>query len=97
MKTLSDFKRYLATENAAIRLDGIETYKDNEWVAGTVFNADFRTVAKVQTNSVALVTPNNKSGKSWLDFGKASDWVFDAEAKTAVNTSSGTRLTYTWV
>jgi hypothetical protein len=56
----------------------------------------FRFVGKLQTNRVALETDNTESGLSWLDFGKASEWVFDASTGTAVNLSHGKKITYKW-
>jgi hypothetical protein len=69
MNTLADFKRYLATPGAKVRLISINGATPRPELA------EWRTVATLQTNAVAFVTAN-KSGKSWLYFGKASDWRF---------------------
>jgi hypothetical protein len=70
MNTLADFKRYLATPNARVRMISFHGQTPNPALA------EWRTVAKLQTNAVAFATANN-SGKSWLEFGKASGWTFD--------------------
>jgi hypothetical protein len=93
MKTLADFKRYLATPDA--RLELIELSYNG--IDKPVKDRGFRAVAKLQTNSVALATPTNKSGKSWLDFGKASEWTFNEANKSAIYESRGTKLTYLWL
>lgn len=96
MKTLADFKRYLATPEATLQMVAIEHRNPNtgEWVSKPPHNPNPRKVAKVQTNSIALLDPMTKSGKSWLDFGKASEWQFDSASNTAVNETKYTRLTY---
>jgi hypothetical protein len=93
MKTLADFKRYLATPDASLKMIHL-SYNGQE---RPVFTNEWRTVAKLQTNSVALRTPTNKSGKSWLEFGKASEWLFDEQNKTCQNESNGTRIVYEWL
>jgi hypothetical protein len=93
MKTLADFKRYLATPDAQLNM--IELSYNG--VDKPVKDWGFRRVAKLQTNSVALATPTLASGKSWLDFGKASEWTFNEANKSAVNESNGTRITYLWI
>lgn len=96
MKTLSDFKRYLATPKAALRMISLDYYQNNEWVSRPVRNPEWREIGKLQTNAFTLVTPSSKSGASWLYFGKASEWSFDSGSNLIVNLSGGTRLTYVW-
>lgn len=95
MKTLADLKRYLALPNAAMRMVSIEWLRDGEWQVTPVRNPDFRGVAVLQSNAVAFEDAT-KSGKSWLYFGKASEWAFDEASQIAVNVSGGTRITYKW-
>lgn len=92
MNTLTDLKRYLATPNAVITMTGYELPAGDGWRALTPHNTKPRTVAKVQTNAVALFDDNTESGKCWLDFGKAAEWSFDGN--TAIKTSDYCRLTY---
>lgn len=93
MKTLADLKRYLAKDGATLQLVSREHLNsENVWVSATPFNTDKRKVAKLQTNSVSLVTPTNKSGVSWLDFGKASEWTFDGNKATTE--TNHFRMTY---
>jgi len=96
MKNLSDFKRYLATPDAELRLAAIEhlNLTTGEWMAKPPHNADWRKVAKVQSNAIALITPTTKSGSSWLYFGKASEWTFNADNALAISANEHTRLTY---
>jgi hypothetical protein len=96
MKNLSELKRYLTLKGAALRLVSYEWLKGNEWVSVPPHNPNFRFVAKLQTNAVALEDDTMKSGKSWLDFGKASEWAFDRSTNTMVRLSGGVRLTYKW-
>ena len=95
MKTLTDLKRYLATPNATLTMTGHALLNRNqEWIPSPVLhNPNPRTVKKLQTNAVALNDNATKSGESWLDFGKASEWTFTDN--TATLTSSFVRLTYT--
>lgn len=67
--TLADFKRYLTTPGATVRLVSVNGHPAALAVSG------WRTVAKLQTNAVAFNSAT-VSGKSWLEFGKASDWRF---------------------
>lgn len=70
MKTLTDFKKFLALPGAKVRL--VKRY-DNLTINPIL--GEWRTVAKLQTNAVAFVT-NTKSGKSWLYFPPASKFEF---------------------
>jgi len=90
MKNLTEFKKYLALPDAAIRLVKYETMRDGEFVSVPPKNPNYRGVMKLQTNSVKL------EGGSWLTFGKASEWQFDHDASRAVNTTQWSRMTYTW-
>lgn len=81
MKNLAEFKRYLATPGACVRLVSINGHPPRPELA------EWRTVAVLQTNAVAFTTAN-KSGKSWLHFSPAKDWTFDG------NTASFQGLTY---
>lgn len=92
MKTLTDLKRYLATPSATVTMTNYELPASDGWRALTPHNTNPRTVAKLQTNSVALFDDTTKSGKCWMDFGKASQWTFDGD--TAIKTSEYCRLTY---
>lgn len=98
MNNLTELKKYLALPNAALRMVSLEWLKGNEWVSVKLKPEleEFRLVAKLQTNAVALITDNTPAGISWLDFGKASEWAFDKTTNTAVNLSGGTRITYKW-
>ncbi len=93
MQTLADFKKALAMDGAIIRHTLREYFKDGEWVTQPINPALAipRRVAKLQTNAVAFDT-ENKSGKSWLYFEKASFWKFDGNTATYEN--DGLRLTY---
>lgn len=96
MKTLADLKRYLALPEASLRMVSLEWLRDGEWVSTHVRNPNFRGVAVLQTNAVALADDTVKSGKSWLYFGKASEWAFDEGSNLIVNLSGSTRITYKW-
>jgi hypothetical protein len=87
MKTLADFKRFLAEPDATLTLI---KYAVNGDVQLHKYQGIPRKVSKLQTNSVRLATPEGKT--SWLDFGKASEWAFDDEL--AVNANSGVVLIY---
>lgn len=93
MNTLADFKKALSGENVIIRHTKREFFNGGEWVPQPINPAlaTPRTVAKLQTNAVAFTT-ENKSGKSWLYFEKASFWKFDGNTATYEN--HGLRLTY---
>lgn len=92
MKTLTDLKRYLATPSATVTMTNYELPAGDGWRALTPHNTNPRTVAKLQTNAVALFDDTTKSGKSWLTFGNASEWTFDG--LIATNTTKYCRLTY---
>ena len=96
MNTLADFKRYLALPNAAIRIVSYEwwNYNTNGWVSKPPHNPNYRGVAKLQTNAVALEDENGK--KSWLTFPKASEVAFDKANSLITITSQGHRLVYKW-
>ena len=96
MNTLADFKRYLALPEAALRLVSHEwwNYNTNEWNANTPHNPNFRGVAVLQTNAVALEDENGK--RSWLTFPKASEIAFDKANSLITITSQGSRLVYKW-
>jgi hypothetical protein len=96
MKNLTEFKKYLATPEASLRMISLEWLKNGEWVNTEVRNPNFRAVKVLQTNAVAFADETTKSGKSWLWFGKASEWAFDEASQIAVNLSGGTRITYKW-
>jgi len=94
MKNLTEFKKYLAHPDASLRMVALEWFRDNEWVSVPVKNPNYRGVAKLQTNAVALADEDGK--KSWLYFGNASEWLFDNSTNLAVNLSGGCRITYKW-
>lgn len=98
MKNLSEFKKYLALPNAALRTISLEWLVNGEWKQ-IKLNPDmhnYRFVGKLQTNAVALITENTEDGLSWLDFGHASEWAFDKSTNTIIKLSGGTRITYKW-
>jgi hypothetical protein len=71
---LSELKRFLATDGAQVRLIKFQRVDGGEFeIPIDPRIAGWRLVVKVQTNSVAFETA---SGRSWLDFGKASEWKF---------------------
>lgn len=90
---LADLKRHLATPGATLTMTGYEMLVNGQFQHRPIRNPNPRQVAKLQLNSVALFDDSTKSGKSWLDFGLASDWKF--EGNTAVCTPGQIRLTYT--
>lgn len=98
MKTLADFKRYLALPNAALRMVSLEWYDTNrgEWVSRPPHNPNYRGVAILQSNAVALADELTKSGKSWLYFPKASEIAFDSAGNMITITERGTRMVYQW-
>jgi len=75
MNTLTDFKKYLATPNARVRLISVGGRPANPSIAG------WRTVGKLQTNAVAFVS-DTASGLSWMNFPAASKCQFDGNTAT---------------
>lgn len=98
MRSLADFKRYLALPNAAMRMVSHEWYNGNtkEWIIKPPHNPNFRGVAILQSNAVAFDDDTTKSGKSWLYFPKASEVAFDNATNQVTITERGTRLVYEW-
>lgn len=78
MNSLADFKRELAKPTTQIRMLTINGGEPGPRIAG------WRTIAKLQTNAVAL--RNSDGGQSWLYFGKASDWTFSGKFATVRQT-----------
>jgi hypothetical protein len=95
MKNLTEFKHYLTLPKAALRMVSLEWFINGEWVSIQVKPelAQFRFVAKLQTNAVELFTGN---GVSRLTFGKAREWTFDKSMNLAFYSSDDTRITYIW-
>lgn len=75
-KTLSDLKRYLSPT----KMVNIINYDSD----GAIRNQRDAVVILNQTNSVVFskTTPSMDSPKSWLEYGKASDWTFDNNGAT---------------
>ena len=82
MKSLAEFKRYLAKPNSKIRMS--ELYWQG--VPQDVFFKDWRGVRKLQSTQVQL------ENGSWLTFGKASEWEFDGSK--AIVDSDGIKIVY---
>lgn len=92
MKTLAEFKRVLAEPNVKLTLISssdptTENPKPHRYLNTT------RAIKKIQGNGVYLTDPENpsKSG-SFMDFGKATNWVFTDT--TATFTDDFIVLTY---
>ena len=98
MKTLADFKRYLAitgesvSERPALRMVSLEwrNRDSGDFVHQPVRNPDFRGIAKLQTNSFKF------EGGSWLDIPKASEVTFDESENLITITQKDSRLVYKW-
>lgn len=98
MKTIADFKRYLALtgesvgERPALRMISLEwrSRESGEFVHQPVRNPDFRGIEKLQTNSFKF------EGGSWLDIPKASQVVFDESQNLITITEKDCRLVYKW-
>ena len=98
MKTLAEFKRYLALtgerpdERASLRMVSLE-YKSRdtgEWVHQTVRNPDFRFINKLQTNSLQF------DNGSWLDLPRASEVEFNEGQRLITITEPTCRMVYHW-
>ena len=98
MKSLADFKRYLAlngesvSERPSLRMVSLEwrSRESGEFVHQIVKNPNFRGIAKLQTNSFMF------DGGSWLEFPKASEIVFDSENSLITITQGDCRMVYKW-
>ena len=77
-KTLADFKRWLATENATLTIQEYKVVDPETRVLRRLthkFEGIPRKVAKLQTESFQLETADGQV--SWMTFGKAGEWTFD--------------------
>jgi len=98
MKTVADFKRYLALtgntpgEQASLRMVSLEwrNRETGEFEHRPVKNPNFRGIAKLQTNSLKF------EGGSWLDIPKASETQFDNENNLITITQKDCRMVYQW-
>ena len=86
MKTLSEFKRVVAEPNTTLTLIA-SSFATHKYLNLT------RKVAVAQTNAFALESEGNKS---WVTYGKASDWTFgdSPEGPIASQNSNGVLLVY---
>lgn len=84
IKTLADFKRFLAEPGAVVTMLRHDTV-DLKIAAGTATDRQKhmygpRKVIKVQSKSVQFEGPNGTEG-FWMDVDKASEWRFDGTNK----------------
>lgn len=96
LTSLAQFKRWLNTEGAQMRLmerhvfdSGTQTWRQvdlSERVIG------WRDVTMVQTNGFELT--NKDGGDSWCDFGKASEWKFGKGTAYLTTGEWGVKLCY---
>ena len=95
MKNLTELKHYLTLPKAALRMVSLEWFMSGQWVTIELKPElkEFRFVAKLQTNAVALATGLDDH-ESWIRFGRASEWAFDNSVSLITNTANGNRLTY---
>jgi len=98
VKTLAEFKRYLALtgerpdQKASLRMVSLE-YKSRdtgEWVHQAVRNPNFRFINKLQTNSLQF------DNGSWLDLPKASEVEFNESESLITITEPTCRMVYKW-
>lgn len=92
IKTLAELKRHLATPNATLQMIEYASCIQGEWIEKTPHNSNPRKVAILQTNAVALKDDTKEWGKSWLWFGKASEWSFNGNQAT--NLTPYTKIVY---
>lgn len=71
MLNLAELKRTLAIPGTTVKIIGFNVMGENR---KHKFDMIPRTVKKLQTNSVCLVTEGGET--SWMEFGKAANWVF---------------------
>ena len=98
IKTVADFKRYLAltgptvSERPALRMVSLEwrDFNTGEMVHQPVRNPNFRGIEKLQSNSLKF------EGGSWLDIPKASEVEFDNDNQLITITQKDCRLVYKW-
>lgn len=73
-RNLSDLKRKL--------VPGLKVRVTNYLEDGTVRNERETSVLRIQTNAVVLEKTLGSGTPSWMEYGKASDWVFENGAAT---------------
>lgn len=86
MKTLADFKRATATPNVTLTMIDFALIKGDKIVWVAPHNPHPRKVIKVQSERIQL------EGGSWLDYGKATQWVIYGD--TATYQDDYCRMTY---